>query len=107
MLGGDVGSLYWVNGLLLHLGGSFRGCGFERDRTDGEESNTTPSQSRSSSIHPQQEQAAEDTVDVFDGYSFKGRHSVLIDDEKEEESAEESEDEDERCSSNKEGLKWM
>jgi serum/glucocorticoid-regulated kinase 2 len=25
----------------------------------------------------------EDTVDVFDGYSFKGRHSVLIDDEEE------------------------
>lgn len=59
------------------------------DRTDGEESNTTPSQSRSSSIRPLQRQKSADneTVDVFDGYSFKGRHSVYIDDEPEDEDA--------------------
>ncbi|KAJ6604978.1 hypothetical protein B0H10DRAFT_2077512 [Mycena sp. CBHHK59/15] len=62
----------------------------DAERTDGEESNTTPSQSRSSSIHPQQQGGAvpaeqDDSVDVFDGYSFKGRHSVLMDDEEEEE----------------------
>jgi len=69
----------------------------DTDRTDGEESNTTPSQSRSSSIRPQQpQQQQEDSVDVFDGYSFKGRHSVLIDDEEsEEESEEEFEEEEE------------
>ncbi|KAI0042540.1 hypothetical protein FA95DRAFT_559895 [Auriscalpium vulgare] len=47
------------------------------ERTDGEDSSTTPSQSRSSSVHP----PIEDSVDVFDGYSFKGRHSVILDDE--------------------------
>ncbi|KAF8910199.1 hypothetical protein CPB84DRAFT_1673057 [Gymnopilus junonius] len=60
----------------------------DADRTDGEETNTTPSQSRSSSIRPPPPLAqppAEYDVDVFDGYSFKGRHSVLIDDEDEEE----------------------
>ena len=57
----------------------------DAERTDGEETNTTPSQSRSSSIRPQPQLPAEDDVDVFDGYSFKGRHSVLIDDEEEEE----------------------
>lgn len=50
----------------------------DTDRTDGD-SVPTPSQSRSPSVHPPEE----DTVDVFDGYSFKGRHSVLIDDEEE------------------------
>ena len=54
--------------------------------TDGEDSVATPSQSRSSSIHP-----LDDSVDVFDGYSFKGRHSVIIDDE--EEVSEEEEEE--------------
>ena len=69
----------------------------DADRTDGDDTNTTPSQSRSSSIRPLQHQQqqqqqplpaapplAEDDVDVFDGYSFKGRHSVLMDDEEEE-----------------------
>jgi serum/glucocorticoid-regulated kinase 2 len=58
----------------------------DADRTDGEEETaTTPSQSRSSSIRPQPHLASFDPdVDVFDGYSFKGRHSVLIDDEEEE-----------------------
>jgi len=48
----------------------------DTDRTEGEDSVTTPSQSRSPSVHPQ-----ETEVDVFDGYSFKGRHSVVIDDD--------------------------
>ncbi|KAI9444542.1 hypothetical protein H4582DRAFT_2108450 [Lactarius indigo] len=56
--------------------------------TDGEDSVATPSQSRSSSAHP-----LDDLVDVFDGYSFKGRHSVIIDDE--EEVSEEGEEEEE------------
>jgi serum/glucocorticoid-regulated kinase 2 len=69
-----------------------RGEHTDTDRTDGEESNATPSQSRSSSVRPHRDN---DSVDVFDGYSFKGRHSVIIDDEEEEEeSGEEDEDED-------------
>jgi len=48
----------------------------DTDRTEGEDSATTPSQSRSPSVHAQ-----EADLDVFDGYSFKGRHSVLIDDD--------------------------
>ncbi|PFH49791.1 hypothetical protein AMATHDRAFT_75968 [Amanita thiersii Skay4041] len=67
----------------------------DTDRTDGEESNATPLQSRSSSIKPQKEQPEEHTVDVFDGYSFKGRHSVLIDEEEDEEDEADEEDEDE------------
>lgn len=62
----------------------------DTDRTDGEESNTTPSQSRSSSIHAREDES----LDVFDGYSYKGRHSILIDDEDEEERSEEEEDAD-------------
>ena len=53
----------------------------DADRTDGEDSATTPSQSRSPSVHP----VEDDSVDVFDGYSFKGRHSVIMDDEDEDE----------------------
>jgi hypothetical protein len=68
----------------------------DTDRTDGEESNTTPSQSRSSSIRPQQaRQQQENSVDLFDGYSFKGRHSVLIDDDEEEIEGEQEEEEQE------------
>jgi hypothetical protein len=37
----------------------------------------------------------EDSVDVFDGYSFKGRHFVLIDDEDEEADGSEEASEDE------------
>ncbi|KNZ76335.1 RAC family serine/threonine-protein kinase like protein [Termitomyces sp. J132] len=72
----------------------------DTDRTD-DESSTTPSQSRSSSIRPQQKVVLEDTVDVFDGYSFKGRHSLLLDDDDDGDSSgsqgdsEEDEDEDE------------
>lgn len=69
----------------------------DTDRTDGEESNTTPSQSRSSSIRPQQQPVADDSVDLFDGYSFKGRHSVLIDDDEEDGSEEEESEEDEEA----------
>jgi serum/glucocorticoid-regulated kinase 2 len=64
----------------------------DQEPTDGEESVATPSQSRSSSSHP-----PDDLMDVFDGYSFKGRHSVIIDDgvlseeEEEEEGGEEEE----------------
>ena len=68
----------------------------DTDRTDGEETNTTPSQSRSSSIRPQPHLPLDTDVDVFDGYSFKGRHSVLIDDDEEEEEEEDSEDEGSR-----------
>ncbi|KAH8094692.1 hypothetical protein BXZ70DRAFT_896561 [Cristinia sonorae] len=50
----------------------------DTDRTDGEDSVATPSQSRSPSVHP------EDEVDVFDGYSFKGRHSIIMDDDKDD-----------------------
>lgn len=61
----------------------------DTDRTDGDESNT-PSQSRSSSVHPQEV----DEGDVFDGYSFKGRHSVIIDDGEESESSGDESEED-------------
>jgi hypothetical protein len=73
----------------------------DAERTDGEETNTTPSQSRSSSIrrpqmHQPQPQSppGEDDVDLFDGYSFKGRHSVLIDDDDDDEEEEEEEEEE-------------
>ncbi|KAG9313875.1 hypothetical protein JVU11DRAFT_4643 [Chiua virens] len=57
----------------------------DRDQTDGEagdgeDAYPTPSHSRSPSIRPDG-----NTVDVFDGYSFKGRHSVLMDEEEDEE----------------------
>lgn len=66
----------------------------DQEPTDGEDSVATPSQSRSSSAHP-----PSDLMDVFDGYSFKGRHSVIIDDEEdvseeEEDEPEEEEDQD-------------
>ncbi|KAG6841578.1 hypothetical protein C0991_009613 [Blastosporella zonata] len=65
----------------------------DTDRTD-DESNTTPSQSRSSSIRPQQQTVPDETVDVFDGYSFKGRHSVLLDDDDESSSGSQGDSED-------------
>ncbi|KAJ7075345.1 kinase-like protein [Mycena belliarum] len=71
----------------------------DAERTDGEdEANTTPSQSRSSSLRPRSDSAngaEDDSVDVFDGYSFKGRHSVLIDDDDDEESDGSGEEESE------------
>lgn len=66
----------------------------DAERTDGEDSVATPSQSRSPSIHP----AEDESVDVFDGYSFKGRHSVIIDDEDEDAEGEESGEDDEESS---------
>ncbi len=47
----------------------------DQEPTDGEDSVATPSQSRSSLAlaHP-----PNDLMDVFDGYSFKGRNSVLL-----------------------------
>ncbi|KAG6334654.1 hypothetical protein ID866_4436 [Astraeus odoratus] len=56
----------------------------ESERTDGEDAYPTPSHSRSPSVHPN----GNDTVDAFDGYSFKGRRSVLIDEEEDEEVSE-------------------
>ena len=65
----------------------------DRDHTDGEavdgeDAYPTPSHSRSPSVHPD-----ENGVDVFDGYSFKGRHSVIIDDEDDEGSGDSGEEE--------------
>lgn len=51
----------------------------DTERTDGEEAYPTPSHSRSPSVPPNNN----DAVDVFDGYSFKGRHSVILDEEEE------------------------
>ena len=59
----------------------------DQEPTDGEDSVPTPSQSRSSSIHP-----PNDLMDVFDGYSFKGRNSVLLDVDDEDVSEEEEEE---------------
>ncbi|KAI6133719.1 hypothetical protein EV401DRAFT_2064725 [Pisolithus croceorrhizus] len=50
----------------------------DTERTDGEDAYPTPSHSRSPSVHPN---GHDDSVDVFDGYSYKGRHSMLIDEE--------------------------
>ncbi|KAH9934070.1 kinase-like protein [Epithele typhae] len=66
----------------------------DQERTDGEDSATTPSQSRSPSVH----QLDDDSVDVFDGYSFKGRHSVIIDDDEEDGDGEDDEEEEESIS---------
>jgi len=63
----------------------------DTDKTDGEDSVQTPAQSRSPSVQP----VVENDVDLFDGYSFKGRHSVLIDEEDEEAEIEEEEEEEE------------
>lgn len=63
----------------------------DTEKTDGEDSVRTPAQSRSPSVHPMPQD--EDGPDLFDGYSFKGRNSVLIDDEEEEEESEEEIDE--------------
>ncbi|KAF5345175.1 hypothetical protein D9758_009685 [Tetrapyrgos nigripes] len=74
----------------------------DTDRTDddSDEANTTPLQSRSSSpVGPKKEaaaasgEAADDPVDIFDEYSFKSRHSVLIDSDEEEENEEETDEE--------------
>ena len=65
----------------------------DRDHTDGETADgedayPTPSHSRSPSVRPD-----ESGVDVFDGYSFKGRHSVIVDEEDEDGSGDSGEEE--------------
>lgn len=58
-----------------------QGTDTDRDGVDGDGNGVrTPSQSRSPSVHPEDDNG----VDVFDGYSFKGRHSILLDDEEDE-----------------------
>ncbi|KAI0082131.1 hypothetical protein K474DRAFT_1586259 [Panus rudis PR-1116 ss-1] len=63
----------------------------DTDRTDGEDSVATPSQSRSPSVHP----VEDDSVDVFDGYSFKGRHSVVLDGDDDADESDSGPEEDE------------
>ncbi|KIP02910.1 hypothetical protein PHLGIDRAFT_78408 [Phlebiopsis gigantea 11061_1 CR5-6] len=75
----------------------------DNERTDGEDSVATPSQSRSPSVHPV---AEEDTVDVFDGYSFKGRHSVILDDGDEQGDGDESGDDEEEESQDEEDFDY-
>ena len=61
------------------------------EKTDGEDDGArTPAQSRSPSAQPK-----EDEPDLFDGYSFKGRQSVYIDDEDDEAASYEEEAEQE------------
>ena len=78
------------------------GANTDVDKTDGEDSVLTPAQSRSPSVRPPDE----DGPDLFDGYSFKGRHSVLIDDDEdpEEEDEEVAEEMIEELSAQKEQL---
>ncbi|TDL20933.1 hypothetical protein BD410DRAFT_790285 [Rickenella mellea] len=65
----------------------------DTDKTDGEDSVRTPAQSRSPSVHPDPE--VEDGPDLFDGYSYKGRNSILIDDEDEPEDVEDEYEDEE------------
>ncbi|PCH34449.1 hypothetical protein WOLCODRAFT_135720 [Wolfiporia cocos MD-104 SS10] len=65
----------------------------DSERADEEDGANTPSQSRSPSAHLDDDES----VDVFDGYSFKGRHSIIMDDE-EDDGDEEDEDEEEGVS---------
>ena len=51
----------------------------DTDRMEGEDSASSPSQSRSPSVYAQ-----ETDLDVFDGYWFNGRHSVLICDDEDD-----------------------
>ncbi|KAH7338800.1 hypothetical protein B0J17DRAFT_658526 [Rhizoctonia solani] len=60
----------------------------ETDQTDSEREDSDSESARTASGGKDEE-----TVDVFDGYSFKGRDSIIIDDEEEEESEHEEEDE--------------
>ena len=66
----------------------------DTDRTDGEDSNAaTPLQSRSPSF--QRLAPQEEGIDVFDGYSFKGRHSILVDDDDDDEEDDDDDEEEE------------
>ena len=67
-----------------------RGSGAEGEKADNavdSAASSTAVPSRDPSAVPQEEE--EEEPDVFDGYSFKGRHSVIIDDEDEEAEVEE------------------
>ncbi|KAG9118678.1 hypothetical protein FRC07_006692 [Ceratobasidium sp. 392] len=69
----------------------------ERERTD-DESDSESARTASGGKSPERPaEPEEETVDVFDGYSFKGRHSVIIDDEDDDghEGSDEDGDEDE------------
>ncbi|KAI0757509.1 hypothetical protein C8Q80DRAFT_1265418 [Daedaleopsis nitida] len=61
----------------------------DQEHTDSEDSVTTPSHWRSPSVHP----VEDNSVDVFDGYSFKGRHPVILDDKDKNGDGEDEEDE--------------
>ncbi|CAE6540935.1 unnamed protein product [Rhizoctonia solani] len=70
----------------------------ETDHTDSEREDSDSESARTASAdkspeRPPVEEETEETVDVFDGYSFKGRDSIIIDDD---ESEDEHEVEDER-----------
>lgn len=68
----------------------------ERERTD-DESDSESARTASGGKSPERPgEPDEESVDVFDGYSFKGRHSVLIDDEDDDghEGSDEEEDEE-------------
>ncbi|QRV94769.1 Serine/threonine-protein kinase [Ceratobasidium sp. AG-Ba] len=69
----------------------------EHERTDESDSESARTASGGKSPERPAEEE-EETVDVFDGYSFKGRHSVILDDEDEghEGSDEEEDEEDQR-----------
>ncbi|KAG8745032.1 hypothetical protein FRC10_009006 [Ceratobasidium sp. 414] len=67
----------------------------ERERTD-DESDSESARTASGGKSPERPaEPEEETVDVFDGYSFKGRHSVIIDDEDDDGHEGSDEDEDE------------
>ncbi|CAE7065812.1 unnamed protein product [Rhizoctonia solani] len=61
----------------------------ETDQTDSEREDSDSESARTASGGRSPERPAEpeseETVDVFDGYSFKGRDSIIIDDEEEDE----------------------
>ncbi|CAE6526501.1 unnamed protein product [Rhizoctonia solani] len=68
----------------------------ETDHTDSEREDSDSESARTASGGKSPErpaEEAEETVDVFDGYSFKGRDSIIIDDDESEEDEPEVEDE--------------
>ncbi|KAF8684675.1 Agc agc-unique protein kinase [Rhizoctonia solani] len=71
----------------------------ETDQTDSEREDSDSESARTASGGKSPERPAadegEEVVDVFDGYSFKGRDSIIIDDDESDES-DEHEQEDER-----------
>ncbi|KAF8600867.1 hypothetical protein BDV93DRAFT_525127 [Ceratobasidium sp. AG-I] len=69
----------------------------ERERTDDESDSESARTASGGGKSPERPgEPDEESVDVFDGYSFKGRHSVLIDDDDDgHEGSDEEEDEEE------------